>query len=128
MHSAVDDHSRWAYSEVLSDERGATAAGFIGRAADAFAAAGINRIEEIITDNHLSYRNSAAVADTVARLGARHLFIKPHSHTRRLTRERLTVPQAQEPPTNPVRFRMVFQPLVLPVRFSRFLRLAVATR
>ena len=82
MHSAVDDHSRWAYSEVLSDERGATAAGFIGRAADAFAAAGINRIEEIITDNHLSYRNSAAVADTVARLGARHLFHQtPLSHS-----------------------------------------------
>ena len=78
VHSAVDDHSRWAYSEVLLDERGTTAAGFIGRAADAFAAAGTDRIDEIITDNHRSYRNSAAVADTVARLGARHLFIKPH--------------------------------------------------
>ena len=78
VHSAVDDHSRWAYSEVLDDEKGVTAAGFIERAAAAFAAAGIARITEIITDNHLSYRKSAAVAETVDRLDARHLFIKPH--------------------------------------------------
>ena len=55
-------------------ERGTTAA-FIERAAEAFAAAGIPQIAEILTDNHLSYRNSAAVAATVAR----HRFIKPHS-------------------------------------------------
>lgn len=78
VHSAVDDHSRFAYSEVLDDERGATAAAFIERAAEAFAAAGIARIDEILTDNALSYRQSAAVADAVERLGARQLFIKPH--------------------------------------------------
>lgn len=78
VHSAVDDHSRFAYSEVLPDERGATAAGFIERAAAAFAAAGIARIEEILTDNHLSYRNSTAVAAITERLGATQRFIKPH--------------------------------------------------
>ncbi len=30
LHHAVDDHSRLAYSEILDDERGATAAGFWG--------------------------------------------------------------------------------------------------
>lgn len=60
VHSAVDDHSRFAYSEICPDERGATAAGFIERAAEAFAAVGIAQIEEILTDNHLSYRNSTA--------------------------------------------------------------------
>ena len=29
IHTAVDDHSRLAYSEILPDERGDTAAGFL---------------------------------------------------------------------------------------------------
>ncbi len=29
VHSAVDDHTRLAYSEILGDERGDTAAGFL---------------------------------------------------------------------------------------------------
>ena len=74
----VDDHSRLAYSEILPDEKGPTCAGFIGRAASYFAAQGISRIERVITDNHLSYRRSAHVAAVIDRLGARHLFIKPH--------------------------------------------------
>jgi transposase len=45
VHSLVDDHSRLAYSEVLPDERGATCAGFLARAAAYFAAHGIDRIE-----------------------------------------------------------------------------------
>ncbi len=32
VHSAVDDHSRVAYSEVLPDEKGATTAQFLQRA------------------------------------------------------------------------------------------------
>ena len=45
VHSLVDDHSRLAYSEVLPDEKGATCAGFLARAAAYFAAHGIDRIE-----------------------------------------------------------------------------------
>ena len=37
VHSAIDDHSRLAYSEVHDDEKGATAAGFWARAARFFA-------------------------------------------------------------------------------------------
>lgn len=77
IHSMVDDHSRYAYSEVLDDEQGATCAGFILRAAAHFAAHGITRIERVMTDNHLSYKRSHAVRDTMTVLEARHVFIQP---------------------------------------------------
>jgi transposase InsO family protein len=78
VHSMVDDHSRLAYSEILPDEKGATCAAFIARAAARFADLGITRIERVITDNHMSYKLSYDVRDVIADLGARHLFIKPH--------------------------------------------------
>jgi transposase InsO family protein len=78
VHSMVDDHTRLAYSEVLGDEKGATCAAFMLRAAAAFAARGIPHIEEVITDNHMSYKLSHDVRDAIDALGARHLFIKPH--------------------------------------------------
>ena len=78
VHSMVDDHSRFAYSEILPDEKGATCAGFILRAAEHFAAHGIAAIERIITDNHLSYRRSTDVKAAIEALGARHKFIRPH--------------------------------------------------
>jgi transposase InsO family protein len=56
-HIAIDDHSRYAYAEVLPDERGETSAGFLGRAVLAFAQAGI-RVERVLTDNALNYRRS----------------------------------------------------------------------
>jgi transposase InsO family protein len=78
IHSLVDDCSRLAYSEVLPDEKGATCAGFLLRAADHFAGHGIARIQEVMTDNHFSYKRSAAMAAAIAVLGARHIFIKAH--------------------------------------------------
>jgi transposase InsO family protein len=78
VHSLVDDHSRYAYSEILPDEKGATCAAFLLRAAHVFARAGIAHIEQVITDNHLSYKRSLDMQAAIAALGARHLFIKPH--------------------------------------------------
>jgi transposase InsO family protein len=78
VDSVVDYHSRLAYSEILSDEKGATCGAFLARAADYFAAHGITTIERVITDNHFSYRRSADVASVIARIGAKHVFIKPH--------------------------------------------------
>jgi len=78
IHSAVDDHTRLAYSEVLPDEKGTTCAAFLLRAAQAFARAGIPVIERVITDNHLSYKRSRDMREAITVLGARHLFIKPH--------------------------------------------------
>jgi hypothetical protein len=62
VHSLVDDHSRLAYCEILSDEIGSTCAAFLLRAAVYFAAHAIPRIERLITDNALAYRNSTATS------------------------------------------------------------------
>ena len=78
VHSAVDDHSRFAYSEILTDEKGPTCAGFLARAAAAFADAGIDRIDAVMTDNHWSYTHTKDVAAILDGLGAKHVLIKPH--------------------------------------------------
>lgn len=78
VHSVVDDHSRLAYSEVLPDEKGATCAAFLLRAAAYLAEHGITSVERVMTDNHWSYTKSAEVAAAMAALGARHVLIRPH--------------------------------------------------
>jgi transposase InsO family protein len=78
VHSLIDDHSRLAYSEILPDEKGATCAVFLLRAADYFASFGITRIQRVMTDNHFSYKNSTDVAAAMSALGAKHVFIRPH--------------------------------------------------
>jgi transposase InsO family protein len=78
VHSLIDDHSRLAYSEILPDEKGATCAAFLLRAADYFVAYGITHIEQVMTDNHLSYSRSGDVAAAMATLDAAHVFIRPH--------------------------------------------------
>ncbi|MFI2490533.1 IS481 family transposase [Promicromonospora kroppenstedtii] len=78
VHAAVDDHTRLAYAEIHPDEKGATAAGFLTRAAAYFATHGITRIERVISDNAFTYRRSTAFQAAVAALGARQKFIRPH--------------------------------------------------
>ena len=78
VHAAVDDHTRLAYAEILPDEKGATAAGFLTRAAAWFATTGITRIERVITDNAFAYRHSTMFKAAVAAIGAEQRFIKPH--------------------------------------------------
>lgn len=56
IHTALDDRTRIAYSEILTDEAGATAAEFWKRAATWFATIGIN-CERVITDNGGCYRS-----------------------------------------------------------------------
>ncbi len=77
IHSAVDDHSRAAYSEVLPDEKGVTCAGFGLRAGAWFTGHGV-RVERVMTDNAMAYRCSGAWRDAMAVLGARQVFIRPH--------------------------------------------------
>jgi transposase InsO family protein len=76
VHSLVDDHSRLAYSEVLTDERGTTCAAFLTRAAAYFADHGIPTIERLITDNAWAYQHSLKTVCT--QLGIRQKFIRPH--------------------------------------------------
>jgi transposase InsO family protein len=75
-HVAVDDATRLAYAEVLPDERGPTAAGFLRRAAAWFASRGVV-LEAVMSDNGACYR-SGAHAEACAELGMRHLFTRPY--------------------------------------------------
>ena len=76
VHIAIDDYSRLAYAEVLLDERGGTAAGFLRRAVAFFARYGI-KVERVISDNGSAYR-SAVHAVACRRLGIKHLRTRPY--------------------------------------------------
>jgi len=82
VHSAVDDHSRAAYSEVLPDEKGLTAAGFLLRASAWFAGHGVV-LQRVMTDNAMAYRKSLAWKQAMATIGGRQVFIRPHTSDRR---------------------------------------------
>jgi hypothetical protein len=58
VHVAVDDYSRLAYAEVLSDEKALTAVGFLRRALAYYQRHGIT-VERIPTDNGSCYRATA---------------------------------------------------------------------
>jgi transposase InsO family protein len=65
LHTALDGHSRLAYSELLSDERKETAAAFWRRANAWFSECGII-VGKVLTDNGSCYRSHAfkdALAD-----------------------------------------------------------------
>jgi transposase InsO family protein len=75
VHVAVDDATRLAYAEVLSDEKAATAVAFLARALTFFARYGIT-VERVMTDNGSPYR-SAIHAIACRALGIRHLRTRP---------------------------------------------------
>lgn len=74
VHSAIDGCTRLAYSEVLSDEQGPTAAAFWARARAFFAAHRI-AVERVLTDNGSCYRSRefAVALGTIT-----HTFTKPY--------------------------------------------------
>ena len=76
VHVCVDDHSRMAYAEVLSDEKADTAIGFLRRAVAFSTAHGIT-VQRLMTDNGSAYR-SRAHAIACAQLGLRHLTTQPY--------------------------------------------------
>jgi transposase InsO family protein len=78
IHSVVDDHSRLAYSEILTDEKASTCTAFLARAVEHFAARGITQIEAVMTDNHWSYTRNGSLPDLLTTLRAKHVLIKPH--------------------------------------------------
>jgi transposase InsO family protein len=75
VHIAIDDATRLAYAEVLSDEKAATAVGFLRRAVAFFARHGIGA-ERVLTDNGSPYI-SAIHALACRTLGIRHLRTRP---------------------------------------------------
>jgi transposase InsO family protein len=76
VHVAIDDATRLAYVEVLSDEKAATAIGFLRRAITFFERHGMT-VEEVITDNGSPYR-STVHAIACRALGIRHLRTRPY--------------------------------------------------
>lgn len=74
LHSAIDDHSRLAYTEVLADEKGVTAAAFWGRAEAWFRAQGIV-VLRVLTDNGFCYRGKLF---NEALVGIRHRYCRPY--------------------------------------------------
>ncbi|GLY84702.1 hypothetical protein Airi02_026310 [Actinoallomurus iriomotensis] len=76
IHTAVDDHSRLAYSEILHDETKHTAAGFWTRAQAYFASCGIT-VQRVITDNGACYK-SHPWRDALAATGITHKRTRPY--------------------------------------------------
>jgi transposase InsO family protein len=77
VHAAVDDHSRLAYAEILTNEQGTTCAAFLLRAGQFFANHGIT-ISQVISDNAKNYTRSRDFQAAIAELGATHLTIRAH--------------------------------------------------
>jgi len=77
LHIAIDDHTRLAYAELLSDERGPSCAAFLRRAYGWYAERAIT-IERVLTDNAKAYHGTywAAACDELA-IGRR--YTKPYS-------------------------------------------------
>jgi transposase InsO family protein len=70
LHTAIDDHSRLAYTESLADERQETAARFWQRAHAWFTSCGIT-VQRVMTDNGSCYR-SVLWRHTLAAAGITH--------------------------------------------------------
>jgi transposase len=70
-HMAVDDASRFAVGEVLPDEIGGTAVGFLRRTVQGLRRLGV-RVAAVMTDNGSCYK-SHRFAAACRRLGLRHL-------------------------------------------------------
>jgi transposase InsO family protein len=76
VHVCVDDATRLAYAEVLTDERGETAAGFLRRAVAWFNTMGI-KPERVLSDNGSCYR-SRVHKTTCLELGIKPKFTRPY--------------------------------------------------
>jgi len=76
VHVCVDDATRLAYVEVLEDETGRTAVGFLRRAIAFYRRHGI-AVERVMTDNGTAYR-STVHAIACRALGVRHLRTRPY--------------------------------------------------
>jgi transposase InsO family protein len=76
VHTAIDDHTRLAYSEVLPDEKDAACAQFLHRALAWFASHGI-RVRRVLTDNALAYRHGTDWGWVCSAWQLKRRFTKP---------------------------------------------------
>jgi len=77
LHVCVDDASRLAYTEILPDERKASAIAFLDRAVAWFARHGVG-VERVMTDNGSAYR-SHDFRRACQASGLRHLRTRPYT-------------------------------------------------
>jgi transposase InsO family protein len=76
VHTAIDDHTRLAYSEIHDDERDATSAAFLHRALAWFAAHGVT-VRRVLTDNALVYRRGTDWGWVCSAWQLKRRFTKP---------------------------------------------------
>jgi transposase InsO family protein len=76
VHVCVDDATRLAYVEVLPDELGATAVGFLERAVAWFAERGVS-VRQVMSDNGSPYRSGAWAAWCASR-SIEHIRTRPY--------------------------------------------------
>ncbi|MFJ2900762.1 IS481 family transposase, partial [Streptomyces sp. NPDC087218] len=76
IHTAVDDHSRLAYSEIHPDEKKETATAFWTRAHAYFTSVGIT-VERVLTDNGACYK-SYLWRETLTKAGITHKRTRPY--------------------------------------------------
>jgi transposase InsO family protein len=74
VHSLVDDHSRYAYSELHRDEKAATVTGFVERGLGHFAAQGIE-VKRLMSDNAWAYTRNKTLARLLTARSVRHILI-----------------------------------------------------
>lgn len=77
VHVAIDDASRLVYTEILPNELGKTAAGFLRRAVAFYAQHGI-KIQRLLTDNGPCYKQSKLFRRARRELGIRHSLTQPY--------------------------------------------------
>jgi transposase InsO family protein len=77
VHVCIDDASRIAFSQVMKDERKASAVAFLKAAVAYYASLGVT-IERVMTDNGSCYR-SKAFAKACKKLGLKHLRTRPYT-------------------------------------------------
>jgi transposase InsO family protein len=94
-HSAIDDHTRIAYTEIHRDEKAATVLAFIERALAFYAGLGIE-IRRLQTDNAWTYTHNRALAALLADRGIAHRTIPPRMPKRNGKVERYQQTLARE--------------------------------
>jgi transposase InsO family protein len=76
VHTAIDDHTRLAYSEIHPDEKDPTSAAFLHRALAWFATYGIT-VHRVFTDDALVYRHGTDWGWVCAAWQLKRRFTKP---------------------------------------------------
>lgn len=77
VHVCIDDASRIAFSQVMKDEKKASAVTFLKAAVAYYASLGV-RVLRVMTDNGSCYK-SFAFARACKRLGLKHIRTKPYT-------------------------------------------------